>query len=77
VTVNCAALPSTLVESELFGRERGAYTGALTRMKGRFELADGATLFLDEVGELPQELQPKLLQNSECESPPQFIFRNF
>jgi formate hydrogenlyase transcriptional activator len=62
VTVNCAALPPTLIESELFGREKGAYTGALTRMTGRFELADGATLFLDEIGELPLEVQAKLLR---------------
>ena len=62
VKVNCAALPSALVESELFGRERGAYTGASTREIGRFELADGSTLFLDEIGELPLELQAKLLR---------------
>jgi PAS domain S-box-containing protein len=62
VKVNCAALPSTLVESELFGRERGAYTGALTRQVGRFEAADGSTIFLDEVAELPTELQAKLLR---------------
>jgi formate hydrogenlyase transcriptional activator len=62
VTVNCASLPPTLIESELFGREKGAYTGALTRMTGRFELADGSTLFLDEIGELPLELQSKLLR---------------
>jgi transcriptional regulator with GAF, ATPase, and Fis domain len=62
VTVNCASLPPTLIESELFGREKGAYTGALTRMTGRFEVADGATLFLDEIGELPKEVQPKLLR---------------
>ncbi len=62
VTVNCASLPPSLIESELFGREKGAYTGALTRMKGRFELADGATLFLDEIGELPHEVQAKLLR---------------
>ncbi len=62
VTVNCASLPPTLIESELFGREKGAYTGALTRMTGRFELADGATLFLDEIGELPQDVQAKLLR---------------
>ena len=62
VTVNCASLPPTLIESELFGREKGAYTGALTRMTGRFELADGATLFLDEIGELPQDMQSKLLR---------------
>ena len=62
VTVNCASLPPTLIESELFGREKGAYTGALTKMVGRFEIADGATLFLDEIGELPLELQSKLLR---------------
>lgn len=62
VTVNCASLPPTLIESELFGREKGAYTGALTRMTGRFEAADGATLFLDEIGELPQDVQAKLLR---------------
>jgi formate hydrogenlyase transcriptional activator len=62
VTVNCASLPPTLIESELFGREKGAYTGALTRMAGRFELADGSTLFLDEIGELPLELQSKILR---------------
>jgi transcriptional regulator with GAF, ATPase, and Fis domain len=62
VALNCAALPATLVESELFGREKGAYTGALTRQAGRFELADGSTLFLDEVGELPLETQAKLLR---------------
>ncbi len=62
VTVNCASLPPTLIESELFGREKGAYTGALTRMVGRFEMADGSTLFLDEIGELPLELQSKLLR---------------
>jgi PAS domain S-box-containing protein len=62
VTANCASLPPTLIESELFGRERGAYTGALTRMVGRFEVADGSTLFLDEVGELPLEVQAKLLR---------------
>jgi transcriptional regulator with GAF, ATPase, and Fis domain len=62
VTVNCAALPATLIESELFGRERGAYTGALTRQMGRFEVADGSTIFLDEIGELPIGLQAKLLR---------------
>jgi formate hydrogenlyase transcriptional activator len=62
VTVNCASLPPTLIESELFGREKGAYTGALTRMVGRFEAADGSTLFLDEIGELPQDVQSKLLR---------------
>jgi PAS domain S-box-containing protein len=62
VTVNCAALPVSLIESELFGREAGAYTGALSRQIGRFELADGSTLFLDEVGELPLETQAKLLR---------------
>jgi formate hydrogenlyase transcriptional activator len=62
ITVNCASLPPTLIESELFGRERGAYTGALTKMIGRFEIADGSTLFLDEIGEIPLELQSKLLR---------------
>jgi PAS domain S-box-containing protein len=62
VTVNCASLPPTLIESELFGREKGAYTGAMTKMIGRFEIADGSTLFLDEIGELPVELQTKLLR---------------
>ena len=62
VTVNCAALPSTLVESELFGREEGAYTGAISREAGRFEIAHGATLLLDEIAELPFDLQSKLLR---------------
>jgi formate hydrogenlyase transcriptional activator len=62
VKVNCAALPASLVESELFGREKGAYTGALTKQIGRFELAHESTLFLDEVAELPLELQAKLLR---------------
>ncbi len=60
--VNCAAIPQTLIESELFGREKGAYTGALSRQMGRFELAHGSTLFLDEVGELPPDVQIKLLR---------------
>ena len=62
VTVNCASLPPTLIEGELFGREKGAYTGAMTKMIGRFEIADGSTLFLDEIAELPLELQSKLLR---------------
>jgi PAS domain S-box-containing protein len=62
IQVNCAALPSTLVESELFGREKGAYTGAISREPGRFEVADGSTLFLDEIAELPFDLQVKLLR---------------
>jgi chemotaxis protein methyltransferase CheR len=60
--VNCAALPGELIESELFGREKGAFTGATTTQIGRFELADKSTLFLDEIGELPFELQAKLLR---------------
>lgn len=62
VRVSCAAIPETLIESELFGREKGAYTGALSRQVGRFEVAHGSTLFLDEVGELPLEVQVKLLR---------------
>jgi len=62
VIVNCAALPPPLIESELFGREKGAYTGAMTRQVGRFEVADGSTLFLDEIGDLPLDLQVKLLR---------------
>jgi transcriptional regulator with GAF, ATPase, and Fis domain len=62
VTVNCAAIPSTLIESELFGREKGAYTGALTRQAGRFEVAAGSTIFLDEISELPPDIQVKLLR---------------
>jgi formate hydrogenlyase transcriptional activator len=62
VKVNCAALPSTLIESELFGHERGAFTGALSKRIGRFELADGGSLFLDEIGELPLDTQSKLLR---------------
>jgi formate hydrogenlyase transcriptional activator len=62
VKVNCATLPASLIESELFGREKGAFTGALTREVGRFELAHGSTILLDEVGELPIELQAKLLR---------------
>ena len=62
ITINCASLPPTLIESELFGREKGAYTGALSKMIGRFEIADGSTLFLDEIGELPLDLQSKLLR---------------
>jgi transcriptional regulator with GAF, ATPase, and Fis domain len=62
VRVNCAALPPTLVESELFGHEKGAFTGAVGARQGRFELADGGTIFLDEIGDLPQEIQVKFLR---------------
>jgi PAS domain S-box-containing protein len=62
VRVNCSAIPSTLMESELFGREKGAFTGALARQIGRFELADHSTIFLDEIGELPPDVQVKLLR---------------
>jgi formate hydrogenlyase transcriptional activator len=62
VKVNCAAIPSALIESELFGREKGAYTGALSRQSGRFEVADKSTLFLDEIGDLPLDVQVKLLR---------------
>ena len=62
VKVNCAALPATLIESELFGHEKGSFTGSLSRHIGRFEIANGSTIFLDEIGELPIELQAKLLR---------------
>jgi formate hydrogenlyase transcriptional activator len=62
VRMNCAAIPSGLLESELFGHEKGAFTGALLQRKGRFELADGGSLFLDEIGDISLELQPKLLR---------------
>ena len=62
VRVNCAAIPSTLIESELFGRERGAFTGALAQQAGRFELANHSTIFLDEIGDLSAEVQVKLLR---------------
>ena len=62
VTLNCAALPESIIESELFGHERGAFTGAVSERKGRFELADGGTIFLDEIGELGLSMQAKLLR---------------
>jgi transcriptional regulator with GAF, ATPase, and Fis domain len=62
ITVNCAAMPMNLIESELFGREKGAFTGAHAKQIGRFEVAHGGTIFLDEIGEMPMELQAKLLR---------------
>ena len=62
VRVNCSAIPATLMESELFGRDKGAFTGALARQIGRFELADHSTIFLDEIGDVPPEIQVKLLR---------------
>src|SRR4030042_242543 len=62
VSVNCAAIPETLLESELFGHEKGSFTGAIAMRKGRFELADGGTIFLDEIAEMPPALQAKLLR---------------
>ena len=62
ITINCAALPATLIESEMFGREKGAFTGAMSERIGRFEVADGSTIFLDEIGELTPDVQMKLLR---------------
>jgi transcriptional regulator with GAF, ATPase, and Fis domain len=62
IKINCAAMLPTLIESELFGREKGAFTGAMTRQIGRFEIANKTTIFLDEIGELPLDVQAKLLR---------------
>jgi len=62
VKVDCGSIPANVIESELFGHEKGAFTGATHRREGRFAMADGGTVFLDEIGELPVELQPKLLR---------------
>ena len=62
IPVNCGAIPAELLESELFGHEKGAFTGAIAARKGRFEMADGGTLFLDEIGDMPYDMQVKLLR---------------
>ena len=68
VKLNCAAIPGGLLESELFGHERGAFTGALVQKKGRFEIADGGSLFLDEIGDIPLDLQPNYCARSRSRS---------
>jgi formate hydrogenlyase transcriptional activator len=69
VALNCAAIPSALLESEMFGHEKGAFTGAWAQTRGRFQMADGGTLFLDEIGDMPLELQPRSRSSSVWAAP--------